>query len=58
MEGDAWISPRRLRELELDARVSTFDKFVDLALDQVITMDEAIKGYREEWPDEEVANES
>lgn len=29
--------------------IDAFDKFVDLALDGVITMDEAIKGYVEEY---------
>lgn len=31
------------------ARVDAFDKFVDLALEGTITMDEALKAYREEY---------
>ncbi len=52
MELDPYISPRKLAELELEAKVHTFDKMVDLALDGVITMPEAIKAYTEEWPAE------
>lgn len=53
MEGDAFISRRKLHELELQARVETFDKMVDLALDNVITFHQAIKAYKEEWPDDD-----
>lgn len=31
------------------ARIDAFDRFVDLALEGTITMDEAIKAYREEY---------
>ena len=51
MESDGWISERRRKEIEERNRLETFDKFVDLALDGVITMDEAITGFVEEWGD-------
>ena len=34
-------------EHALRVRTETFDKFIDLALDGVVTMDEAIKGFKE-----------
>ena len=40
-------------DVERSYRAMIFDKFVDLALDGVITMDQAIKGYREECLDDD-----
>ena len=31
------------------AKVGAFDRFIDMALDGVITMEEAIKGFKEEY---------
>lgn len=42
----------RYRQL---AKIDAFDRFVDMALDGVITMEEAIQGFREEYVDEAVA---
>ncbi len=35
------------------ARIDAFDRFVDLALDGAISMDEALKAFREEYIDEQ-----
>lgn len=35
------------------ARLDAFDRFVDMALDGTITMDEAIQAYREEYVEAE-----
>lgn len=48
MVAQAWLD-----YYERDARIEAFDKFIDLALDGVITMDEAIKGFKEEYYDEQ-----
>lgn len=34
---------------EQAAKLEAFDRFIDLALDGVITMDDAIKGFKEEY---------
>lgn len=44
----AWMNYYR-REAQIDA----FDKFIDLALDGVVTMDEAIQAFKEEYVDDE-----
>lgn len=43
-----YISPRSQAEAERKRRVEIFDEFVDLALDGVITMEQAFIGYKEE----------
>jgi hypothetical protein len=48
VEGDYWVSDRARQEQELNDRVRLFDKFMDLALDGVITVEQAITGYKEE----------
>ena len=37
------------------ARIDAFDRFVDMALDGVISMDEAIQAYREEYLSDTIA---
>jgi len=49
---DAFVSERFKREAERRNRVDAFDKFVDLALDGVITMEQALTGFAEEYGDE------
>lgn len=48
MENQQWESDRARNERERANRVALFDKFVDLALDDVITMEQALVGYVEE----------
>lgn len=48
MENEYWESDRARAARELNDRVALFDKFMDLALDGVITVDQAIAGYKEE----------
>lgn len=43
-----WESDRARAERERVDRVALFDKFVDLALDDVITLEQALTGYVEE----------
>lgn len=45
---NAFISERFAAETERRDRLAAFDKFVDLALEGVITMDEALKAFKEE----------
>lgn len=45
---EAFLAERYERVNRLDA----FDRFVDLALDGVISMDEAIKAFTEEYGDD------
>lgn len=50
MEFDNVAHERHIAErYERIARLAAFDAFVDLALDGAITMDEAIKGFTEEY---------
>jgi len=42
------MSDRARAEAERRNRVALFDKFVDLALDDVITLEQALTGYVEE----------
>lgn len=44
--------PTWYEDLERKARYELFDSFVDLALDGVITVEQAIEGYREKTIDE------
>lgn len=48
---EVFVSRRFIEEAERKNRLAAFDKFVDLALDGVITMDEALQGFREEYVD-------
>jgi hypothetical protein len=48
MEQNDWMSDRARAEAERRNRVALFDKFVDLALDDVITLEQALTGYVEE----------
>lgn len=45
---EKWVSPRAIAEAERVRRVIAFDAIVDLALDGVIDMDEALAGFRTE----------
>lgn len=46
---NAWVSKRFTLEAERRNRIAAFDKFVDLALDGVIEMPQAISGFVEEY---------
>lgn len=48
---EVFVSQRFIEEALRKNKLAAFDKFIDLALDGVITMDEAILGFREEYVD-------
>jgi len=48
MENIPFKSQRAIEAAERANRVALFDKFVDLALDDVITLEQALTGYMEE----------
>lgn len=46
---DTFVSERFLLEAQRRSKLEAFDKFIDLALDGVITMEQAIQGFAEEY---------
>lgn len=51
-EHEKFVSQRFIEEAKRRSRIEAFDRFVDLALDGVITLDQAITGFKEEYGDE------
>lgn len=49
MDNQLEHGPTWYKELEHRNKIETFDRFVDLALDGVITVEQAIEGFKEEY---------